>query len=314
MVLSYSSEEKLKDQLLQFLGTENVENKQGEIIMKNKKLMAMLMLSVLMFAPMMMAQENLNVPVVAGQAVESDMIHLDVEAHSSLGSIVAEISSYFERYVDFAGLKLWMSSSNTNPDFVAQIFPAGTVVGIVSNLGLYEQSEEVVLPNRTVTSHVWNTNLVESDMTVSGLVTQNYAVGDEMTWLSGDTIQILSGDPALGSVQVSLNGGASENLVTGPPTANFPTDSQILAYFGGSIVDSGSQVESNGGPNVLYSVKIDGVRIDFIEPDADTSSFEFDIEGSVTTLVNGYSVDSFESNIVAVLPSGSYDIYGSIVA
>lgn len=139
-----------------------------------KKILTLFVILSLFSFSFVVAQTNLNVGVVVGDTIKSDMTTEDVQASSVLGGIVSAISHYYERYVDFSGLKIWVDSETSSPEFTLMMWPAGSAIGEVVVGDLFESSEEIVLPGRTTTPHVWDTYSATSGGIVDGYLVSGF--------------------------------------------------------------------------------------------------------------------------------------------
>ena len=287
---------------------------------KMKKI-AILITLLLLGLPVVLAQDNLNIAVTAGDTLESDMATFDISPDDTLGAVISTIVNQFKRFIEFSGLEIWKNETFSNPAFTAQLWPAGTVInGIVTVGAVWESSESVVLSGRTTTTHVWDTALASFSSTVNQVLN---ALNVEMTYDDGGTIEVT--DFSIGAgIDFILDGTPFSEVgvdICEDRTDICPTKGEVESFFGlGTIGVTNLRVYEpiTDITSVLFIV-CDGSAGDcstigqwsyFIEPDKDQTTHEFSTVQSSGDI--GRSVDSFEDNVLAILPSGNWDLYGQV--
>ena len=279
------------------------------------------LLSCLLLCSFVVAQENFDVPVVAGATIESDLITEDINPSATLGAIVSSIQSNVEKFIDFMGVKIWKDTAGSEQvmDFDLVAFPTGSVIDLndITLGGICATSEEVEI--RGVTG-IWETSCIEA---IVMQVLSGY--GDEMVFTDEYTVTI-NGLYGLYTTDIDwMNNGV-------PATANAyacsegawvdkcPTEAEVEAYFGISF-------EVLGESNLRYRIsqpeldryvylvcdELDVLDCDngenwdfFIEKDNEITTFEFgsSVDGFMTTSNTGQSL--------MIADAQSYDVYGII--
>lgn len=171
------------------------------------KILSMLLIGMLLMSimPLAFAQESLAVEIPAGDSTVVDLVDSDVSASVDKAGLVSQIGALFERFVDFAGVRVWKEESNTlveNYDVYA--FPAGTPTPIfaeIVDLGLAETSEDVLIRGQ---QGIWTTNNVVS--TVAGTEMAVQDLGTLFLHDNGDSIGINAGI-------ITIDGGLSYSRI-----------------------------------------------------------------------------------------------------
>jgi len=275
-----------------------------------------------MFSISFVIAENQDVGVIAGATTESDLVTEDIEASSTFGAIVSSIQSNVERFIDFAGLKVWKDTTGTTQiqDFDLIAFPTGSVVDLNDVVvgSVCATSEEVEI--RGVIG-IFETNCIQA-IAVQGLS----GYGDEMLFDDGYTVLInsLNGD-YLTEINWMNDGTQEIGSAFACNDPNYvgicPVESEVEAHFSISF-------EALGDSNLRYRLsepetdryvylvcdELDVLDCDngeawsyFIESDNEITDFSFD------STLNGFQTSSQAGQSLLIADAQSYDIYGVIL-
>lgn len=232
----------------------------------------------------------------------------DIEPSPTIGGLVSSLSFYYERYLDFVGLKVWESSSTTSPEFELLAFPSGSVLGenIVQGK-LFMSSELVILENRTETEHTWLT------------------YNTDVSWGEGADFQTLVGlDQIMGSscgslTVISINGNAGYvfdyNTYSKPIEECTPTlcpSATELFAFGlvyGVDYDEIRTFKSGLGSSRVLILELNSNLVGFLIDKNCDAQWDF-----MQNVVQGFLVNSWENHALILLPTDattpvSYDFY-----
>jgi hypothetical protein len=242
-----------------------------------------------------MAQENLNVGVVAGDTTVSDMITSDTQPSSVLGGIVSAISSEYERYVNFGAVKVWKDSTNENvQDFTLIMFPTGTTLGTITNCNLFKTSENVEIRG---VNGIWSTDKCQSVVGVNGADKQDAVLIQEQMNFTDGTWSKVTFDDGTGAVKFMTNAG------------------EVIGIWGNcssiTLAEAQTEYPTLGITAIACSnnivVLVSGVN-HYINDKNKDGDFVFGSQ----TIVDGYQVSSHEGQALAIIPTNNYDVYGII--
>ena len=256
--------------------------------MKSKKLLASLVGLVLMMSMVSftLAQELTDVSIVAGTTSEDVMGIVDVGASNVIGGFISSIGNYYERFVNFGGIKVWKDSETSLiQDFTLVAIPANEEVDLNSIIenGICEVSENVDINGVT---GIWTTNNIKTLLSAPDMQTPMIYVTDFVTMKNGT---IVTGGDAAGLIYTA--------------DGTEPTNAELTSAFGAGIGTATSSIwngvkivrfTKNGGLDYIVDLDNDGVW-----------NFN-DIENS------GFSVDAIDGQSLLLAPAGTYDLYGLI--
>jgi len=243
-----------------------------------------------------------NFTISPGEIMVSDFSIEEIEPSSALGGLISSLSFYYERYLDFVGLRVWKDFSTTSPEFELMAFPAGSVLGENIVQGeLFMPSEPVILED-TTTEHTWLTYHTDASWG-NGADFQTLAGLDQTMATSGGNLKVVSIN---GNVNFVIDGTTfSKSIEECTPTL-CPSETDLFAFGLVYEVDYDSILTFNNDFNVgrVLILELDNVLTGFlIDKNCDTQ-WNF-----MENVVQGFSVDSFENHVIAILSEGSYDVY-----
>lgn len=257
-----------------------------------------------------MAQSNLGVGINSGVTTVSDMNYSNISASETLGGLISKITFTFERFVSFEGLKVWRDLIVTPvKDFTVVAFPAGTNVDFnkLSDNGTFLTSENIEINGIT---GVWETKNINTKI-LNGPDVQDLSVlGDVMvlpygshTWIqmTSDTITqghfATAGDP---DSVVDWADAMSNDMC--------PTNQDLLEIYGINVLTKRSGAPGEFEGKIICQIgcaeKTDGYYY-LINQNSNPQWVFY-------TPLGGYGVGDIDGTVLAVIPIGSYDIYGIV--
>jgi len=289
-----------------------------------KRILGILGIMVFMFAiSSVQAQEQMDVPIVAGETTEVQLGTADIQVSEMFGGLVGNIWSTVEKYIDFGGVKVWKNTAGTGQEmeFDLLIVPVDSTP-IFSTLiidGIFETSEEVEINNVTA---IWDTNYATIQTSI-GADDQDLVLMDgvDVGWFteigsgpSGTVIGDAGYWPLLMLVDVQYNNGniganPVEDCDTNTMGITCPSDAQLLAIYGGTTITSKtvSDIQNHEDVVNLMFVEIDGV-MRYVTDYNRNHVFDF---GEV---VSAYCVEANAGEALAILPEETYSLWGILPA
>lgn len=285
--------------------------------MKNIKrdVVTALFIMSMLFVPLVAAQQELNVPIQSGETNQILLASSDVTQSTTLGGLLAETETYTERFIDFSGQKIWVDNSTTLHDFVLQAHPVGDAIGTLTLGSIFQTSEPVQLLGMTSPA-TFDTYVLNN---VNDLSDDDNGLQGEtgtITWQNGDAFQITSITESTISGQLS---GSSSLTVNGNGFFNYlcdsgsvcPTVTEIEDRFGIDVNDTFGVHEGEFlqlFPNSRFVMFRDVNDTYYLISDFDYSN-TYDFDTSTTS----YQVSSLEKTALGILPTGSYNLYSSVI-
>lgn len=290
--------------------------------MKNKTIS--IVASIMLMAMSMsiaVAQGNVDISVVAGDTTISDMSHSDVAASITLGALVSEISSIYERYVDFGGLKVWKDSTiTTEQDWSMYAFPANTDpdFNLVTVGAVCEVSEQVDIRGVDAT---WTT--CDAEYAGNGGDSQTPALLSEVITLDDATTIAVTDYAFPSSFSYDFDDGVTPGSTGGvAATAIDDTIAQSLGWNDAAELIAalttvfGFDV-STDWPRAGAVSELGGTPVIMVRDGSLVTHAIADLNGdgviSFTELIAGYTADSNAGQALMILDADVYDIYGIIV-
>ena len=276
--------------------------------------MAALMVMCLPFS--VAAQGEMDVPVVAGETGNLAMEHTNLDALPSdeLGGLTSQITIFdtVERWVDIAGEHAYFTTDTVETevqDFTTYMFPAGAAIDPEQlTIGdLFQASLSV--PVNGVTS-IWNTYDCESlvgvgaDAQTPHAMTAQYTADVEFDGKyygveASRVLELDSAGPAATQVGTPLN----QVMATCDETC--PSEVEMNDAFGGVWTDMKFvHGDLNGLDTFIVTGKQDGTNAVIADINRDGV---FELADEIST---GFQVTSDSGQALALIPGGSYDIYG----
>ena len=302
--------------------------------MKNKnKTNAFLMMSVLMMSVMCVsisaAQHEIGVPITAGDTIESTLGVSDISASTILGGLVANVQTTIERFVSWAGVKIYKDSTGSQQELEFQLIAV-------------EAGSEVDL-NNIVFDSVFQTSEADADINgVVGTWNTNFATtGIAFPILDGQTASIVSQDITLDNTEIvawntnfadgeiasllltnwkntagNVYAGGIANPVVQTCTDDIcPTAADLEEYYSLSVsalsyvivteTDDGTILKT---PILVASFIGDGVQ--YVMADMNSDGIISISDG----LVDCYSTNAQSGEALMIMPAGTYDVYGILPA
>ncbi len=272
------------------------------------KIVLVLMLSLVCFAFPVAAQDIVNVEVISSQVALADS-YLEQTLPSDLGGLISSFQDhYIYKVLEFAGIILHQEDSIVNIEsFELFAFPSSSTpnMNTLSVIDVFVESEPVILEGRTTTEHIWITNSVDA----------SYGEGVDFQTIAG----IMEWIPnSLGQFRVvSINetdvlhehaslGEYSEPIQECDSTCPANSDLAILGLIYGedfNVIKYTHHEYLIGDQDVLI-LYFDTELIGFLADLDNDGLWNF-----AENIVPGFSVNSFEQNVLLLSPPGIYDIY-----
>jgi len=246
------------------------------------------------------AQEMMGVPIVAGEASTVNLATADdVLPSETLGGLVSQISSTFERFVELGGLKVWKDGQTTNvQDFDLVLFPADSVVDLesITEVGIFQTSEDVEVES---VQGIWETMSITSPIDGDDMQTLS-VLHDQMDFDGGTEWITITSDTGT-TATYDYNGGVAKALDWSG--AECPTDQQLENAFGMTAITS----KTSAQPGELASKFVCRIVND------GTTNYIIDKSGDFAwSLIEenpGFGVTAQTGVTLAIVPAGLFDVY-----
>jgi len=239
------------------------------------------------------AQEVYDIPVVNGEVVEANIGLSDVNISTEVGSIVSIISNYYERFLEFAGVKIFQDiTDDFIGDWTALLVPAGSELNAeaITDLGLYETSVVDAEINGVTGTFVTNTmeSMINEAEDTQGII---IAQTDNVT---------LSNDDVVTGAEVSA-------LTTyGPCNGECAPMAKLVEVYGTEAVEDALYELSTIAGHRVTKFRF-GASIAYVVDLNQDGLWEF-----IDEKTEGFLTDSVGGTTALIIPEGTYDLYGII--
>ena len=298
--------------------------------MRVKNIFAGIMMALMLVAlPFVSAQEEMNVPVVAGTTSDVAMTHVDMDAAASteLGGLTGHITLFdtVQRWVKNAlGDNIYFTEDTVETeiqDFTMYMFPTGETVTpeIYTTGDLFKVSEYVEING---VSGMWNTNIVNSEGADSQIAATPALSGSavDVTLTNGvglqwDATSIVVGNDARIVIRANepdgyVASGAHPILAC---DTNCPSELEVEEVFGGDWTVMSYIQDTYGTVPVTYTMVAGQQSLDGGVTFTDKVIADMNGDGvfEFSSATNGFEVTAQSGQALALIPGGvSYDIYG----
>ena len=280
---------------------------------KNKFVVAMTLLFCLCIFPVISSVEwdvnysldSLSDGITISQStiIESNFEVTETQP-SDFGGLISSCENTISKILDFLGILNLNTIEIIEPleNYELLIFPAGENPNFetVSYGSIFAQSEEIILPDRTTTPHIWTTTSITVEIPGEDFLAQPFdSVSTDFgniqftNWLGPEATYKING----GSDLTTLKLDCLDNHC--PTTQQIQENFPDIDYIGMNYV-----VIPEFNNMIIVVLKIDTENYVAIIVDADNNG-----EWTFLTLVEGFSVNSFEKNVLAITEPGTYDVF-----
>ena len=224
---------------------------------------------------------------------------------SDFGGLISNCTNTISKILDFLGILNLNTIEIIEPleNYELLIFPAGENPNFetVSYGSVFAQSEEIILPDRTTTPHVFETVSIQVQVPGEDFIADPYITSDT----SEGTIQFSS---FIGTDALSQSNGIGSD-----PTPKLicdtrcPSDLEIETAFDlvlGVDYTKKEYVEISQLNNLLIVLLSSSSSYHTIIVDGDN-----DKVWNFFDYIDGFSVNSFEKNVLAITEPGTYDVF-----
>jgi len=280
---------------------------------KNKFVVAMTLLFCLCIFPVVSSVEwdvnysldSLSDGITISQStiIESNFEVTETQP-SDFGGLISNCTNTISKILDFLGILNLNTIEIIEPleNYELLIFPAGENPNFetVSYGSVFAKSEEIILPDRTSTPHSWTTTSITAEIPREDFLAQPFdSVSTDFgniqftNWLGPEATYKING----GSDLTTLKLDCLDNHC--PTTQQIQENFPDIDYIGMNYV-----VIPEFNNMIIVVLKIDTENYVAIIVDADNNG-----EWTFLTLVEGFSVNSFEKNVLAITEPGTYDVF-----
>ena len=282
---------------------------------KNKFVVAMTLLFCLCIFPVVSSVEwdvnysldSLSDGITISQStiIESNFEVTETQP-SDFGGLISNCTNTISKILDFLGILNLNTIEIIEPleNYELLIFPAGENPNFETVVygSVFAQSEEIILPDRTTTPHIWTTTSITAEIPGEDFLNPAYEIAE--TDLGTIRFSSFVGTDSI----FVIDGSVSQLYATkNPCDERCPTALEISDAFGLEVnVDYISKqfVEIPDLSGLLIVLLNSGDTYHSIILDANNDKI-----WNFFDYIDGFSVNSFEKNVLAITEPGTYDVF-----